>query len=95
MELSNYKFRGARASVLLHEYHLPSFYNTWKEAKEAGIKLPKTNNPDYELMHTLLVHILKWALDARGIHKIHVLLAIVLYYSCIIYSFCEFPKYYR
>jgi hypothetical protein len=63
MELSNYKFRGARALVLLHEFYLPSFYNTWNQAKIAGIKLPETGNPDYESMHTLLVHVLRWAGD--------------------------------
>jgi hypothetical protein len=61
MELLNYKFRGARSLVLLHEFHLPSFYNTWKQAKEEGIKLPETDNPDYESMQTLLVHVLGWA----------------------------------
>ena len=37
MRLENYKYRGARACVLLHEKYMKEFLEVWKEAKAKGI----------------------------------------------------------
>lgn len=58
-----YKYNGAKALVTLHEIHLKSFYSTWLQAKQAGVKLPKTDDPYYKSLDTLLYHILR---SARG-----------------------------
>jgi uncharacterized damage-inducible protein DinB len=61
--LADYKSGGARALVLLHDRHLRSFVDTWFRAREAGVTLPRTDDPSYESMETLLRHILR---AARG-----------------------------
>jgi hypothetical protein len=58
-ELNHYKYRGARALVLLHERHFWLLLETWKRAKEVGISLPVTDDPDYRSLETLLHHILR------------------------------------
>ncbi len=58
-----YKYGGAKALVALHEIHLRSFYETWKEAKQVGVKLPVTDDPYYKSLDTLLYHLLR---SARG-----------------------------
>jgi hypothetical protein len=55
-ELSNYRYRGARALVLLHERALRSYLATWRRALAAGIRLPVTDDPSYVSLPTLLVH---------------------------------------
>jgi uncharacterized damage-inducible protein DinB len=62
-ELTNYQYRGARACVLLHEKHLRSCLAVWKQAKAAHVKLPETDDEDYQSLETLLRHILR---AARG-----------------------------
>ena len=62
-DLPKYKYNGARAMVILHEKHLRSCIETWKEAKNLNIKLPKTEDKDYESLETVLRHILR---AARG-----------------------------
>lgn len=59
MNTPEYRYRGARALVMLHEKHIRAFHQTWKEAKELGIILPATDDPDYISMQTLLVHVLR------------------------------------
>ncbi|MGA9292440.1 MAG: hypothetical protein WBV81_07600 [Ignavibacteriaceae bacterium] len=59
----NYKYNGARAMVILHEKHLRACIDTWREAKTFRIKLPVTEDKDYESLETLLRHILR---SARG-----------------------------
>jgi uncharacterized damage-inducible protein DinB len=49
--------------VHLHEEHLRSFVRTWKKSKELGIKLPETDDKDYESLETLLRHVFR---AARG-----------------------------
>jgi uncharacterized damage-inducible protein DinB len=49
--------------VHLHEKHLRSFLNTWKRAKQINIKLPETDDKDYQSLETLLRHVLR---AARG-----------------------------
>ena len=62
-ELKDYQSGGARALVLLHERHLRSFVDTWFQAKETGVTLPKTKDPSYVSMEELLRHNLR---AARG-----------------------------
>lgn len=59
MKLSNYKYRGARACVILQERHLQQFIETWKEARGKSIKLPDVKDPDYASHETLLRHVLR------------------------------------
>ena len=58
-----YKYAGAKALVKLHEMHLQSFYETWKQAKQLNIKLPDSDDPYYKSLDTLLYHLLR---SARG-----------------------------
>jgi hypothetical protein len=62
-ELEDYRYRGARALVLLHERHLRECLATWRRAKAAGVTLPATDDRDYQSLETLLVHIFR---AARG-----------------------------
>jgi uncharacterized damage-inducible protein DinB len=62
-ELSEYKYRGARATVLLHDGHLMWFVETWKRAKREGVVLPEVDDKDYASMEALLRHVLR---AARG-----------------------------
>lgn len=59
--LPNYKYRGARAMVLLHEKELNHLFDVWFIAKKNNIALPSTDDPDYESLDTLLVHIFRAA----------------------------------
>ncbi len=62
-ELSEYRDRGARALVLLHEVHLRAFVALWKRARAAGLVLPPCADPDYASLESLLRHVLR---AARG-----------------------------
>jgi len=62
-DLSNYRYRGARALVLLHERALRDLLPVWRRAKAAEIRLPSTKDPDYASLETLLQHALR---SARG-----------------------------
>ncbi len=61
--LGNYKYRGARAMVLLHETQMRKCLAAWKEAKVRNIQLPETSDADYQSLETLLSHIFR---AARG-----------------------------
>ena len=61
--LKTYKYNGARSLVLLHERHLRSLVQTWREAKKLNLALPATDDEDYKSLDTLLKHILR---AARG-----------------------------
>jgi hypothetical protein len=63
MDEAKYKYNGAKALVALHEIHIKSFYRTWKQAKQLNIELPKTDDPYYKSLDTLLYHVLR---SARG-----------------------------
>lgn len=60
-ELTGFRYRGARACILLHEQMMRQFVETWKQAKAAGISLPKSKSPSYESLHTLLHHVVDLA----------------------------------
>jgi len=57
--IGNYKYNGARAMVALQEQHLKSFIEIWRKAKEQNIRLPETDDTDYESLETLLFHVLR------------------------------------
>ncbi len=61
--LPEYRYRGARALVLLHERQLEAFLDVWRRAKAAGVALPATDDPSYASMEALLQHVLR---AARG-----------------------------
>lgn len=61
MSIPNYKYRGARALVILHEQYLREFVATWKKAKAEDLVLPKTDDPDYASLELLLRHVLSSA----------------------------------
>jgi len=62
-ELPDYAYRGARALVLLHEKTLREFLQVWKQAQQARVRLPATDDPDYVSREALLHHGLR---AARG-----------------------------
>ena len=57
--LPAYKYNGARSLVLLHEAHMKSFHSTWNKAKGLNIKLPETDDEDYQSLETVLFHVLR------------------------------------
>jgi hypothetical protein len=61
MQLENYRYRGARALVLLHEPHLREFVETWRRFQTSGLALPTTSDPAYRSNRHLLRHILEAA----------------------------------
>ncbi len=60
-ELSHYRYRGARALVLLHERAFRAYLATWRRALAAGVALPVTNDPNYVSLQALFVHGLRAA----------------------------------
>jgi hypothetical protein len=61
-DLEGYRYRGARALVLLHERELRAFLTTYRRAQAWGVALPATDDPDYASLASLLRH----ALGAAG-----------------------------
>ena len=62
-DLENYRWRGARALVLLHEKALRELLPAWRRAKAARVQLPATRDPSYQSLESLLHHALR---AARG-----------------------------
>jgi hypothetical protein len=60
-ELTDYQYRGARASVILHDQQMRKFLDTWRVAKSSGVALPETDDPSYESFDALLRHVLSWS----------------------------------
>ena len=58
-ELPEYRYRGARALVILHERQMRQFLQTWKDAKAASVVLPETQDPSYASLDALLSHVLQ------------------------------------
>jgi hypothetical protein len=50
--------RAVRALVLLHDEHLRRFLVVWKQAHATSVVLPKTGDPAYASLGTLLHHVL-------------------------------------
>ena len=63
INLKPYKYNGARSMIIMHELHMQSFLQAWKEAKKINLPLPKTDDPSYKSLETLLFHVLR---AARG-----------------------------
>ena len=59
--LAGYRYRGARASVILHGRHMRKFFDTWQIVKNSGVSLPETDDPNYQSYDALLRHVLHWA----------------------------------
>ena len=57
-ELQDYRYRGARALVLLHEQSLRDFVEVWRKAKAAAVELPPSPEPAYASLDALLWHVL-------------------------------------
>ena len=53
-----YRSRAVRALVLLHDEHLRRFLVVWNRAQAASVALPKTDDPTYVSLGTLLHHVL-------------------------------------
>lgn len=62
-DLQDYRYRGARALVLLHEKEMRALLPVWKRAKAAAVRLPATGDSDYASLDSLLHHALR---AARG-----------------------------
>jgi hypothetical protein len=62
-ELTDFRYRGARAVILLHEKELRQFVETWKTAKALAVVLPETKDPNYVSLTALLRHVMH---SARG-----------------------------
>ena len=62
-DLRPYKYNGARSMVIMHEQRMQSFLQAWKEAKKINQPLPKTDDPNYKSLETLLYHVFR---AARG-----------------------------
>jgi hypothetical protein len=58
-----YRSRAVRALVMLHEERLRRFLVTWKSANAASVAMPRTTDPAYESLASLLRHVLG---SARG-----------------------------
>ena len=57
--MEEYRYGGARALIALHDHHMRSCLQVWKQGKKAGIVLPETTDPSYKSMETLLFHLLR------------------------------------
>lgn len=53
-----YRSRAVRALVLLHDEHLRRFLDVWRQARHASVVLPRTDDPNYASLDTLLHHVL-------------------------------------
>ena len=53
-----YRSRAVRALVLLHDDHLRRFLDVWKRAQAGAVALPKSDDPAYASLETLLHHVL-------------------------------------
>ncbi len=60
---TNFKYRGARAMTILHAQHMRSCLAVWRQAKDANIALPKTDDSDYDSLEHLISHVFS---AARG-----------------------------
>lgn len=60
-EMPEFRYRGARALLILHEREMRLFLDTWRKTKSSGIVLPESKNNAYESFDKLLHHVFYWA----------------------------------
>lgn len=60
-EMLDFRYRGARACILLHEQMMRQFVQSWKEAKLKKLSLPQSKFPQYDSYEALLHHVLDLA----------------------------------
>ena len=53
-----YRSRAVWALVILHDQHMRRFLVVWNQARAASVVLPKTDDPAYASLETLLRHVL-------------------------------------
>ncbi len=58
-EPRDFRYRGARALVLMHEREMRAFLPVWRRARAAGTTLPKTDDPNYASLPALLLHVVR------------------------------------
>jgi uncharacterized damage-inducible protein DinB len=58
-----FQSRGVLALVRLHEREMGSMLDVWKEARQRSVRLPETEDPDYESLDHVTRHVLR---AARG-----------------------------
>ena len=58
MQTPQYKYGGAKALVELHALHMREFLGIWRAAKQDGVRLPDTSDPDYDSLEHILCHTL-------------------------------------
>ena len=56
-----YRYGAARTMVYLHGQYLQEFLDVWQVAEASKIVLPKTDDPNYVSIETLLNHVLRAA----------------------------------
>lgn len=56
-----FTYRGARALTILHERELRAFLPVWREARARDLRLPATDDSDYDSLEHLLTHVLRAA----------------------------------
>lgn len=73
-ELTHYRYRGARALVLLHDREMRALLPVWKRAARVGVQLPATSDPNFASLHSLLHHAFRasrgymtWLCDKLGL----------------------------
>lgn len=60
---TDFKYRGARAMIILHAQYMRSCIAVWQQAKAKNVVLPKTDDSDYQSLGHLLHHVFR---AARG-----------------------------
>jgi uncharacterized damage-inducible protein DinB len=58
-----FRSRGVLALARLHAREMKSVVDVWKQARQRGVPLPETDDPDYESLDHLMRHLLR---AARG-----------------------------
>src|SRR5262245_47228255 len=58
-EAVTFKSRGVRALVRLQMVEMNQLFIAWKRAKRAGVKLPRTRDPAYQSLESLMCHPLR------------------------------------
>ncbi len=61
MKYPTYKYRGARACVILHEHNLREFFDIWRDAKAVNLDIVEKDHRDYASLENVLHHVLRSA----------------------------------